>query len=290
MVDIHPTAVIDSGAVIGADVQIGPFCVIEANTHIGDRTRLESHVCIKSGTSLGEDNHVFDHAVLGGEPQHLNAPAEQGLLEIGSGNQFREYVTVHHALEKGHKTIIGNDNMLMVQSHIGHDSVIGNNTIITNNVLIGGHVLVEDRAYISGAVVVHQFCRVGRFAMVGGLARIVQDVAPYVTVDGRTSLVVGLNLIGLRRNGFDRHQIRKLKDAYRLLFRSDLPGGEAVAKARTEFPDGPAAHFHDFLSQSERGFVQARQKGRAATIEKPVKLRVHAEEETVEDNTDRKAG
>ena len=99
MVDIHPTAVIDPGAEIGADVQIGPFCVIEANTHIGDRTRLESHVCIKSGTSLGEDNHVFDHAVLGGEPQHLSAPAEQGQLEIGSGNKFREYVTVHRALD-----------------------------------------------------------------------------------------------------------------------------------------------------------------------------------------------
>ncbi len=289
MTQIHPSAIVHPTAEIGQDVTIGPFCVVEENTKLGDGCQLNSFSSIKQGTTLGANNKVHEHAVIGGPPQHLRAGSELGDVIIGTGNVFREFVTVHRGLAPGKNTVIGDNNLLMVQSHVGHDTFIGNNTIITNNVMLGGHSIIEDRAYISGAVAVHQFCRVGRNAMVGGQAHVVQDVAPYVTVDGCSSLVVGLNIIGLKRSGFSAEQLSDLKRAYRIIFRSNLTNREALERVRREFSQSPAVHFADFLADSERGFIQARSRGRGVDVSRP-QLRVLSSEKDGATDASRRAG
>lgn len=265
-VRIHPTAIVSSLAAIGTDVEIGPFCVIDENTVIGDGCRLESRVVVKNGTVLGEDNLVFEGAVLGGLPQHAHMPERPGRVVIGSGNVIRENVTVHRALDEEDATLVGDNNLLMVNVHIAHDCRVGNNTIFANNVMLAGHVTVGDRAYVSGAVAVHQFCRIGAFAMVGGQAHIIKDVPPYVTVDGLSSYVVGLNQIGLRRAGFSTEAIQELKRAYRIIYRSGLLWNEVLETLRAEFPSGPADLFYQFLSTTTRGIIPERRTPEGATL------------------------
>ena len=275
---IHPTAIVSPLAQIGPDVQIGPFCIVEPDVAIGPGCVLESRVAVKQRTTLGADNHLFDGVILGGLPQHVHVPTEPGRVAIGSGNTIRENVTVHRALVSDHATVIGDHCLLMVGIHVAHDCRLGNNVIMANNAMLAGHVHVDDRAYISGAAGVHQFCRVGTFAMVGGQAHLVQDVPPYVTVDGLSSLVVGLNKIGLRRAGYDQAAIQGLMAAYRLIYRSGLPWAELLEQLRTRFPVGPAALFYEFLSTTARGIVSERRAPPGATI----KLRdtVEAESES----------
>lgn len=289
MTQIHPSAIVHPSAEIGENVTIGPFCVVEENTKVGDGCQLNSFVSIKQGTRLGANNKVHEHAVIGGPPQHLRAGSDLGDVIIGTGNVIREFTTIHRGLAPGKDTVIGDNNLLMVQAHVGHDTIIGNNTIITNNVMLGGHVVIEDRAYVSGAVAVHQFCRIGRNAMVGGQAHVVQDVAPYVTVDGCSSLVVGLNIIGLKRSGFSPEQLSDLKRAYRIIFRSNLTNREALERVRREFPMSPAVHFADFLAESERGFIQARSRGRGVDVSRP-QLRVLSNDKDTTADTSRRAG
>jgi UDP-N-acetylglucosamine acyltransferase len=276
--NIHSHAIVSPKAKIGCEVEIGPFSIVEADVEIGDGCKIASGVVIKSGTRLGPHNQVFDGAVLGGMPQHVRPPALTGTLEIGAGNTLREYVTLHRALHEGGTTAIGDNNLLMVGTHVAHDCKIGDNAIFANNALLAGHVIVEDRAYVSGSVGLHQFCRIGTLAMVGGHARVVQDVPPYVTVDGGTGLIVGLNLIGLRRNGFTAGEIAELKAAYRVIYRSGTTWAEVLQTLRAQFAQGPASRFHEFLSQGTRGFVQERRMPPSATI----KLRrTEVEEEEV---------
>ena len=180
---IHPTAIVSPSAQIGPDVQIGPFCIVEPDAAIGSGCVLESHVVVKQRTTLGADNHLFDGVILGGLPQHVHVPDQPGQVVIGSGNTIRENVTVHRALVSDHTTVVGDHCLLMVGVHVAHDCHLGNHVIMANNSMLAGHVHVDDRAYISGAAGVHQFCRVGTFAMVGGQAHLVQDVPPYVTVE-----------------------------------------------------------------------------------------------------------
>ena len=201
---IHPSAIVSPTAQIGSDVQIGPFSTVEAGVTIGAGCILEGHAILKEGTTLGANNHVFEGTILGGLPQHVHVPARPGRVVIGVGNTIRENVTIHRALVPDHATVIGDNCLLMVNSHVAHDCHLGNNVILTNNVMVAGHVRIDDRAYLSGAAGVHQFCRIGTLAMVGGQAHLSQDVPPYVTVDGLSSLVVGLNKIGLRRAGYDQ--------------------------------------------------------------------------------------
>jgi len=265
-VSIHPLAEVNPAAEIGSHVRIGPFCVVEAEVTIGDGCILESHVVIKAGTTLGNENRVCDGAVLGGLPQHVHVPEFPGRVLIGDRNTFRENVTVHRALERDRATVIGNDNLLMVNAHVAHDCHLGNHAIVINNVLLGGHVTVGDRAYLGGASAVHQFCRIGTLATVGGQAHIVKDVPPYVTVDGLSSLVVGLNQIGCRRAGFDVAMIRQLKQAYRVMYRSGLTWNERLAQLQREFPDGPAAELYRFLTGTTRGATSERRPPPGATI------------------------
>jgi UDP-N-acetylglucosamine acyltransferase len=259
-------AVVSPLARIGEGVKIGPFCVIEPDVIIGDGCKLESRVTIKSGTTLASNNWIFEGAVIGGLPQHINMPDQPGRVVIGSGNTIRENATIHRSLEEDEATVIGDNNLLMVNVHIAHDCRLGNNTIFANNAMLAGHVTIGDRAYISGAAAVHQFCRVGTLAMVGGQGHIVKDVPPYVTVDGLSSLVVGLNQIGLRRAGHSLADIRKLKEAYRVIYRSGLTWNEILERLEKEFQDGPAARFSQFLSTTTRGILPERRLPPTATI------------------------
>ena len=264
--NIHSTAIIDPAAIIGDDVRIGPLSVIEGDVVIDDGCQISAHVVIKAGTTLGPANLVFEGAVLGGHPQHVNLPESPGRLVIGAGNTIRENVTFHRAMAEDGETVIGDNNLFMVNSHVAHDCRIGNHTIFANNSMLAGHVTVGDRAYLSGAAAAHQFCRIGTFAMVGGQAHINKDVPPFVTLDGLSSHVVGLNSIGLRRAGFSSEEISQLKRAYRVIYRSALCWNDVLQRLQDEFPEGIAAQFHQFLSTTTRGIMSERRLPPGAVV------------------------
>lgn len=267
MAHIHPLAVVEPGAVIGQNVSIGPFCVIEAGAVVGDGCKLASRVVVKDRTTLGANNDISEGVVLGARAQHAVDTTPGGVLTIGDNNRIRENATLHRGYANDAATVIGNNNLIMVNAHIGHDCRVGSNTIIVNGAMLGGHVLVDDRAYISGGVAIHQFCRVGRLAMIGGLAKIVQDVPPYVTIEGGgITEVVGLNRVGLRRNGFTTEDVLQLKQAYRIIYRQGLRWSEVLQILKADFSAGPAAAFHEFLKNGKRGFVSERRISRKATL------------------------
>jgi len=257
-VKAHPTAIISDEAKIADDVQIGPFCVIESGVTIGAGCVLMPRVSVKTGVVLGENNILHEGVILGGKPQHICSQGEYGGVRIGNGNTFRENCTVHCAMYPEKNTIIGDGNFIMVNAHVAHDCVIGSNVIITNNALLGGHVHVGDRANISGGVAIHQYCQIGTFAMVGGNSHITQDVPPFVNVDGATSLVVGVNLIGLRRAGVPNSEIKLIREAYRLLYEEKRTMSESEAVMREHFPEGMASIYADFIAASQRGFIGER--------------------------------
>jgi UDP-N-acetylglucosamine acyltransferase len=257
-VSIHPLAVVSPHAELGTNVRIGPFCIVEAGVVLGDGCQLAARVTVKSGTVLGRDNLVLEGTVLGGMPQHLHMPQHPGTVEIGEGNVFRENATVHRALEAGRVTRIGSRCLFMVGAHIAHDCVVSDHVVLTNGTMLGGHVEVGEKAYLGGAVGVHQFCRIGRLAMVGGLARVIRDVPPFVMLDGDTNMVVGLNRVGLRRAGFTASDIADLKAAYRVIYRSGLMWQEMLDALRSQFQEGLAAEFLPFFLGGKRGFVQER--------------------------------
>lgn len=265
-VKIHPLALVSADANLGVDVSIGPFVVIEAGVSVGDRCVLESHAVVKSGTTLGHDNYVGEGAVLGGAPQHAHPPERIGRVVIGDHNTLREHVTIHRAMHEGAITEVGSHNLLMCNVHVAHDCRVGSQIIMANNTMLAGHVHIADRAFLSGGVAVHQFCRVGRLAMVGGQSHVVQDIPPYVLVDGGSHHIVGLNLVGLRRAGFSTADIDQLKAAYRLIYRSGLMRPEIMLRLQAEFSQGPAAEFYPFFQQGKRGYVQERRVPPHATI------------------------
>jgi len=284
-VTIHPTAIVSPLAHLGQNVSIGPFTIIEDGVTVGDNCRLEARVSLKQGVTLGNDNWVCEGTVIGGMPQHVHVPADPGQIVIGTGNVFREHCTVHRPLKPDQFTRIGNQGLFMAGVHVAHDCKLGSNLIIANNALLGGHVTVDDRAYISGGVAVHQFCRIGCFVMIGGQARIVQDVPPFVTVDGQTGCIVGLNLVGLRRNGFDNAMVNQLKEAYRIIYRRGLKWTDVLAQLQANFTAGPVVTMHKFLSGGTRGFVQERRLPPGATL----KLR-YPDESASEISAERKVG
>jgi UDP-N-acetylglucosamine acyltransferase len=265
-VNIHPLAIVSPEAQIGPNVTIGPFAVVEGDVVIGPGCQLLSHVVVKDGTRLGPNTIVHEAAILGGFPQHLNKPKQPGLLIVGANNTIREHATLHRGMKAEAATIVGDNNFLMAGVHIAHDCHVGNNVIFANNALLAGHVTVEDRAFVSGAVAIHQFCRIGWLAMVGAHAKVVQDVPPFVTIDGISGCVVGLNLVGLRRNGYTTDDITQLKSAYRLIYRRGLKWSEVLEQLKSDFTDGPAAVYADFLSGGTRGFAQERRMPPGATI------------------------
>ncbi len=254
---IHPTALVDPAAEVCSNVEIGPFAVIEPGVLLADGCRVGARATIKTGSAIGANTVIGEGAVIGGLPQHLNAPAENGRVSIGADNVIREHVTIHRAMHADGVTRIGDSCLLMVGTHVAHDCSVGHHVILTNNVLLGGHVTVQDRACLGGAAAVHQNCRVGRLAMVAATAKVVKDVPPYV-LTSETAEVVGLNKVGLRRAGIDRTEVDQLKTAYQLIYRRGMSFREMLATLKAEFPGGIAADFSAFFSEGKRGFIQER--------------------------------
>ncbi|MCL2469448.1 MAG: acyl-ACP--UDP-N-acetylglucosamine O-acyltransferase [Alphaproteobacteria bacterium] len=216
---IHPSAVIDPKAELGADVTIGPYCVIGSHVRLGDRVHLVAHVAIDGRTNIGAGTQIYPFACLGHRPQDLKYHDEPSTLEIGENNQIREYVTMNPGTEGGGMvTKVGNNGLFMIGVHVAHDCHVGNNVIMSNNATLAGHVHVEDYAIIGGLSAVHQFVRIGAHAMIGGMTGVGRDVIPYGIVRSGEGHLAGLNIIGLERRGFDRKEIHALRAAYKMLF------------------------------------------------------------------------
>lgn len=258
--NIHPTAIVSPDADVADDVEIGPFCLVEDGVRIGRGCRITSHSIIQRGTEMGSNNMLDVGVVIGGRPQHLGAGEQVGRTLIGNGNRFREYSTVHHGYLPEGTTVVGDRNMFMVASHVGHDCTVGDNNIIANNVMLGGHVDVGNQNYFGGGAAVHQFCRVGSLAMIGGLARVTRDIPPYVLVDGDNASLVGLNSIGLRRAEMPPAIRKDLKEAYRIAFRNDDAMAEKIGQLKARFPTGPVKALWQFMEGSSRGMLQDRRR------------------------------
>jgi UDP-N-acetylglucosamine acyltransferase len=252
--DIHPTAVVSPAAHLGRGNTVGPYAIIEPGVVLGDDNRIACHAVVRSGTRMQNENAIHEHVVLGSPPQHTGFTDEsvETWLEIGSNNVFRESVTVNRAYYAGKSTVVGDNNFLMFASHIGHDCEVGSHVTIAPCSGIGGHVSIADRVFISGGVMVHQFVRLGEFAMIGGNSKITQDVLPYMITDGNPARVRGLNLVGLKRAGFRASDVKILKQAYRLIFQ---PGSQQEnLDALSALEHNLSDHLHAFIQQSERGF------------------------------------
>ncbi|HEV2800764.1 MAG TPA: acyl-ACP--UDP-N-acetylglucosamine O-acyltransferase [Pyrinomonadaceae bacterium] len=251
--EIHPTAVVSRRAELGAGVRVGAYALIEDDVSIGEGCEIGAHAVLKRYTVLGARNRVFEHATLGGEPQDVKFRGEASRLVVGDDNLIREGATLHRASGEGAETRVGSRNFLMVGVHIAHNCEVGDDNIFANGVALAGHIVVEDHVFLSSNVGAHQFVRMGRYAMVGGKSKIVQDVLPYFTTDGNPAHVRGLNTVGLRRAGFKPESRLALKRAYQLLFRTRLPLAEALARLEEE-DDEHVRHLANFIRGSRRGF------------------------------------
>ena len=249
---VHPTAIVDPGAVLDPSAEIGPYVVIDGPVAIGPRTRVLAGAYLTGRTEIGADNVVHPGAVLGHEPQDLAYRGAETGLRIGDRNVFREHAEVHRGTQPGTWTEIGDDNYLMSQAHVGHNCRLGSNVIMATGATLGGHVVVEDQAFISGNCVVHQHCRVGRLVIMRGLSRASRDLPPFAIIDG-THTVRGLNRIGLRRAGFDRERIRALATAFRILFRARTNLSAAIARVEAEVRSPDVDYLLAFIRGSRRG-------------------------------------
>ena len=261
---IHETAVIAPGARIGKNVSIGAYTVIGENVEIDDGAIIYPHVTITGWTHIGKETKIFPYTTIGAEPQDLKFVGEKSYVYIGDRTTLRECITVHRATGEGECTRIGNDCLLMATVHIAHNCQLGNNIVMSNASMLAGHVIVEDRAVIGGMTGVHQFVKIGRRAMVGGMAKLIQDVVPYTMVDGHPARAIGLNAVGIKREGVDLEGRRALKQAYRILYRSGLNVAQAIEQIEAEVPKCEEVnHILEFLRGAERGVCRARTKGAA---------------------------
>ena len=253
--EIHPTAVVSPRAELASDVRVGPYAVVEDDVVIGEGCEIGAHAVVKRFTSLGRRNRVYEHACLGGEPQDVKFRGERSALLVGDDNSIREYVTIHRASGEGQATRVGSRNFLMVGVHVAHNCELGDDNTLANGAALAGHVLVEDHVFFSSNVGAHQFVRFGRFAMVGGKSKVVQDVLPFFTTDGNPPAVRGLNAIGLRRGGFTPESRAALKRAYQVLFRARLPLARAL-EALEQTDDENVVHLAAFIRATRRGFTR----------------------------------
>ena len=266
--EAHPTAVIHPRAQVAAGVRVGPYAVVEEDVIVGAGCEIGAHACIKRFTTLGQRNRVYEHAVLGGEPQDVKFGGERSFLHVGDDNLIREYTTLHRASGEGAATRVGSRNFLMVGTHVAHNCEVGDDNIFANGVALAGHVRVEDHVFLASNVGAHQFTRFGRYAMVGGKSKIVQDVLPFFITDGNPPRVRGLNTVGLRRAGFSAESRRELKRAYRLLFRARAPL-EEVLREMEQTDDEHVRHLAAFIRASRRGFSREERRSHE-TPEEPV--------------------
>ena len=261
MPDIHSTAIVAEGATIGDAVAIGPYCVVGPDVALADGVRLVSHVVVAGRTSIGPNTHVYPFASIGTPPQDMKYKGEPSMLEIGANNIIREQVTMNPGTAGGGMvTRVGNNCLFMVGAHVAHDCVIGNHVILANNATLGGHVSIGDYAILGGLAAVHQFCRVGRHAMVGGMSGVEQDVIPYGSVIGNRARLAGLNVVGLKRRGFSRAEVATLRKAYRLLFAEEGSMAERLNDATEMYKESQAVmEIVDFIrGESSRSICQPR--------------------------------
>ena len=238
MAEIHPTAIVERGAEVGAGARIGPYCVIGPDVRIGERCVLHSHVAVAGATSIGADCQIYPFASLGHPPQHLKYGGEKNRLVIGERNVIREHVTMNPGTEPEERvTRVGSDSYFMVGAHVGHDCVVGDHVVFANNATLGGHCRIGDHVIIGGLAAVHQMCRVGRCAIIGGVSGVRGDVIPYGMAVGDVSRLEGLNLIGLKRRGFSRDDIREMRKAYRIMFEGDGAFAQRLDRVSDQFAD-----------------------------------------------------
>jgi UDP-N-acetylglucosamine acyltransferase len=254
---IHPTAIVHASAEIGAGTIVGPYCVIEADIVLGANCWLQHHVTVCGPSRIGRGNKFFAHCSIGQQTQDLKYQGEPTYLEIGDKNSFREFVTVNRSSLSSGKTQIGNCGNFLAYSHIGHDCTVGDGVVFSNNGTLAGHVRVDDNAVMGGLTAVHQFCRIGRFAITGGCSKIVQDVPPFMIADGNPAVVRGINLVGLERKGFPPETVKAIKEAFRLIYRSKYNTRQALDAIGKELaPNDAVAQIVEFIGQSERGIIR----------------------------------
>ena len=256
---VHPTAVVHPRAQLDAGVWIGPYCQVGEKAVLGRNTKLESNVFITGSTAIGPDCHFSPFSVIGTEPQDVSYGGEETRLQIGAQNVFREFVTVHRGSSKGGGlTEIGQGNYFMAYCHVAHDCRVGNETVFINGATLGGHVTVGDYVMISGLSAAHQFCRIGRYAFIGGYSVVTQDVVPFSKMVGSRPLrLLGLNLVGLRRRGFSKERIQALKHMFKLLFYSDLNTSQALERIEAEVAASPdREELLSFIRASKRGIAR----------------------------------
>ncbi len=255
---ISPLAYIDPEARIGENVEIAPFCYIDKDVVIGDGCVLMPHVTVFSGTRMGKNNQIFPGAVIGAIPQDLKFVGEETTLIIGDNNKIRENVTINRGTASKGKTVVGSNNLLMEGMHIAHDCVVGNNCIIGNQTKLAGEVIVDDFAVISSTVLVHQFCHIGGYVMVQGGCGTPKDIPPYIMAAREPISYMGINVVGLRRRGFDREQIENIHSAYRIIYQSGLNVTQALSSLKQEpIAQTPEVKYIiDFIEKSDRGIIR----------------------------------
>ncbi len=255
---IHETAIVSPNATIGADCYIGAYCIVGDEVSLGDKVRLDSHVVARGKTSIGDETHVFPFVSIGLAPQDLKYGGEPTATEIGKRNQIREFVTVHRGTQGGGGvTRIGDDNLLMAQAHVAHDCQIGNEIIMANAATLAGHVEIADKANIGAYSGVHQFCRIGYEAFVGGYSVVVKDAMPFATIQGNHAKCYGLNRVGMRRRGYPKETVEKVTHAFHLLLSSKLNTTQALEKIKEEITDCKEVDLLvEFIETSKRGVVK----------------------------------
>ena len=256
-VEIHPTAIVDSKAELGAETIVGPYCIVGSEVVLGEGCWLQHHVSLCGPMRAGAKNKFYAYCSIGQQTQDLKYAGEPTYLEIGDENTFREFCTVNRSTKADGKTRVGNRGNFLAYSHIGHDCTVGNSVVFSNNGTLAGHVEVGDHAVMGGLTAVHQFCRIGRFAITGGCSKIVQDVPPFLIGDGNPAEIRGVNLIGLERAGFTPESIKAIKEAFRLIYRSKLNTRQAIEAVRNQIEAREEiTQLIEFVEKSARGIVR----------------------------------
>jgi UDP-N-acetylglucosamine acyltransferase len=256
-VQIHSTAIVDSSAQLGSGTTVGPYCIVGAEVVLGSECWLQHHVTLSGPTRAGSRNKFYAYCSIGQQTQDLKYQGEPTYLEIGDENTFREFVTINRSTSSEGKTRVGSCGNFLAYSHIGHDCDVGDGVIFSNNGTLAGHVHVGDNAVMGGLTAVHQFCRIGRFAITGGCSKIVQDVPPFMIADGNPAKIRGINLIGLERKRFPAENLKLIKEAFRLIYRSKLNTRQAIEAMRKDLAQTEEVkEIIDFIEKSERGIIR----------------------------------
>lgn len=255
---IASTAIVHPDAAIGPRTVIGEFCVVEQDVQIGANCLLEPYVYIKRWTTLGNDNEISAATVLGTDPLDKAFGGKRSYLRIGNGNKIREHYTISRGTKPESETVIGDGNYIMTSGHIAHNAILGDNIVVASSALVAGYVEIEDQAFLSGGVVVHQYSKIGRLAMIGGNTRVNLDVPPFFLYTDFNVAPRGLNIVGLRRAGFSVAEVQSLKTAYRMLYRSGFPLDKALTRIESELEGPHVAHLVRFIRNSKRGICRER--------------------------------